>query len=191
MDPVTIAIITLVAIEGAKNATPYIIRWIGLRGKTLAANDRTYRRNTAYPVGGTGQILLMIYASGAGNIFQGLCAPFKLICDTLILPMAFCGIDTNFCKKSPSFDSFKCMENSFCTALSGKNKTIRIDCTIFQLNNCIKPAFYPLRRRSIDRNSPGSGERMSHIKRKYSKPKSVIAVVKIRNSSHQESMPCP
>lgn len=92
MDPVTIAILAPVAIEGAKTASPYIIRGMVSGGKHMVQMAGHIAEIFLIPWG-CGQILLMDYSSGAGNIFQGLCAPFKLIGDVLLLPIAFCGID--------------------------------------------------------------------------------------------------
>lgn len=92
MDPVTIAILAPVAIEGARVASPYIIRGLASGGKHLLVMAEHTAEIFLIPWG-LGQMLVMDYAGGFGNICQGMCAPFKLVGDVLILPIAFCGID--------------------------------------------------------------------------------------------------
>lgn len=92
MDPVTIAVLAPVAIEGAKVASPYIIRGLASGGRHMLTMAGHTAEIFLIPWG-IGQILAMDYASGFGNIFQGLCAPFKLVGDAVLLPAAFCGVE--------------------------------------------------------------------------------------------------
>lgn len=92
MDPVTIAVLAPVAIKGAEVAAPYVLRGLASGGKHMLQMAGHSAELFLLPWG-VGQILVFDYASGAGNIFQGLCAPLKLAGDALLLPIAFCGIE--------------------------------------------------------------------------------------------------
>ncbi len=97
IDPVTIAILTPVAIKGAEIAAPYVLRGLQ-RGAVHMVKIGGDLLETFYLPLGAIQTTLGVpfgqFGSGVGNLVKGGIAPFKLAWDTLLLPLAFCGVGT-------------------------------------------------------------------------------------------------
>ena len=83
MDPVTIAILTPIAIKGAQVAAPYVMRGLASGARHMV------------PLGFlqvTAGIPFGQLKGGLNNIVAGFTAPVKFTIKTLILPVAFCNI---------------------------------------------------------------------------------------------------
>ncbi len=94
-DPVTLAILTPVAIKAAQVAYPYVMKGLAYGAKHLVKMGKdtleilylpwgTVQSTIGAPFGG--------FSSGVKNIVKGTIAPFKLTLDTLLLPLACCGL---------------------------------------------------------------------------------------------------
>ncbi len=95
MDPVTIAILTPIAIKGAQIAAPYVLRGLisGANHMVLMGEDliNIFR----LPLGivqSTAGIPFGQFSNGVRNMAAGGLAPFKFTLKTLLLPVAFCNI---------------------------------------------------------------------------------------------------
>ena len=96
MDPVTIAILAPLAIKAAKIAAPYVVRGFlcGCRQMAKMAVDISKVLNL--PLGVCQMTLgapFGYFKRGANNCWYGLMSPFKFVWDTLVLPIAFTGVD--------------------------------------------------------------------------------------------------
>ena len=96
MDPVTIAILAPLAIKGAKIAAPYVVRGFICGCKHLGKMCIDVGKILNLPLG-LCQMTIGApfgYAKiGANNCWYGIQAPFKLAWDSMMLPIAFVGID--------------------------------------------------------------------------------------------------
>jgi len=94
MDPVTIALLTPVAISAAQKAQPYIVR--GLKGGLAGFIDmgKDMLDVLRLPLGVL-QVTLGapfgFFKDGVHNVVLGMIAPFKLAFHAAILPIRFCG----------------------------------------------------------------------------------------------------
>lgn len=96
MDPVTIAILAPVALKAAKIAAPYVVRGLVSGGKHLLKMGFDIAMVLNLPLGLFQMTLgapFGYFKQGAGNCWLGVMSPFKLVWDTLMLPVAFTGID--------------------------------------------------------------------------------------------------
>lgn len=97
IDPVTIAILTPIAIKGAQAAAPYVVRGLQKGAAHLVTMGGDLLETFYLPFGAV-QATLGIpfgqFGSGVGNLFKGGVAPFKLAWHALLLPLAFCGVGT-------------------------------------------------------------------------------------------------
>ena len=91
IDPVTIAVLTPVAIKGAEVAAPYVARGLASGTAHLVQMGGHVMEVFLIPWG-VGQTLALEPATGLGNVVQGCCAPFKLAWDVITLPAAFLGL---------------------------------------------------------------------------------------------------
>ncbi len=92
IDPVTIAVLTPIAIKGAETAAPYVLRGLVSGGRHLVGMAGHAAEVFLIPWG-VGRTVALDVGGGLGNIVQGLTAPFKLAWDAVTLPLAFCGVD--------------------------------------------------------------------------------------------------
>jgi len=95
MDPVTIAILAPLAIKAAKVATPYVVRGIKCGIFHMKKMGEDLLKILALPLG-LGQMSIGApfgyFKRGTNNCWIGIQSPFKLVWDTLMLPIAFTGI---------------------------------------------------------------------------------------------------
>ncbi|MDD3154624.1 MAG: hypothetical protein PHS41_07130 [Victivallaceae bacterium] len=98
VDPVTLAILTPIAIKAAETAAPYVARGLASGAKGLVLMGKDTLEILYLPLGVLQSTLLLPFggfSSGMGNIGKGVIAPFKLMLDALLLPVRFCGIATS------------------------------------------------------------------------------------------------
>lgn len=96
MDPVTIAILAPLALKAAKVAAPYVVRGFVCGCGQLAKMGIDLAKILNLPLG----ICQMTFGApfgyfkiGANNCWYGIQSPFKFAWDTLMLPIAFTGVD--------------------------------------------------------------------------------------------------
>ena len=99
IDPVTIAILTPIAIKAAQVAAPYVYRALANMGKASLRIFPDLIGIFKLPIG-IGMVVLGwpfsgVAAKGAVYSFQGICAPFQLVWHTLMIPVAAFGINVN------------------------------------------------------------------------------------------------
>ena len=98
MDPVTIAILTPVAIKCAEIAAPYVWRGLQNGGRHLLKMGENLFDLFRLPVGIL-QVTLGspfgLFSVGMDNIISGIFAPFSLTLNTLLTPLAFSGLNLN------------------------------------------------------------------------------------------------
>lgn len=95
MDPVTIAILTPIAIKGAEIAAPYVMRGLASGARHMALMGYDFLNFFRLPFG-----FLQVTAGspfgqlrgGWNNIVAGFAAPVKFTAKTLLLPVAFCNV---------------------------------------------------------------------------------------------------
>ena len=95
MDPVTIAILTPIAIKGAQIAAPYVITGMRSGAAHTLSMGRDLIDIFRLPVGmlqSSVGIPFSQFSTGIRNIGRGTIAPFRLTVKLLLLPLAFCGI---------------------------------------------------------------------------------------------------
>ncbi len=95
MDPVTIAILTPLAIKGAQIAAPYVIRGLQNGAKHMLTMGEDFIGIFKLPVGilqATIGAPFGMFTAGAKNTVKGVVAPFKLTFKILLLPLAFFGV---------------------------------------------------------------------------------------------------
>lgn len=98
MDPVTIAILTPIAIKAAEIAAPYVFRGIQCGGVQLVKMGGNLIDLFRLPLGflqTTVGIPFNQFSPGIRNIVRGALAPVNLAVDALLLPLAFCGMNAN------------------------------------------------------------------------------------------------
>ena len=99
IDPVTIAILTPIAIKAAQVAAPYVYRALANMGKGSLRIFPDLLGIFKLPIG----IGMMVFGwpfqgvavRGAVYTVQGVCAPFQLVWHTLMIPVAAFGINVN------------------------------------------------------------------------------------------------
>ncbi len=99
IDPVTIAILTPIAIKAAQVAAPYVYRALANMGKASLRIFPDLLGIFKLPIG----IGMMVFGwpfqgvavRGAVYTVQGVCAPFQLVWHTLMIPVAAFGINVN------------------------------------------------------------------------------------------------
>ena len=99
IDPVTIAILTPIAIKAAQVAAPYVYRALANMGKASLRIFPDLIGIFKLPIG-IGMVVLGwpfsgVAAKGAVYSLQGICAPFQLVWHTLMIPVAAFGINVN------------------------------------------------------------------------------------------------
>ncbi|MBR2435628.1 MAG: hypothetical protein IKB22_09170 [Lentisphaeria bacterium] len=91
IDPVTIAVLTPIAIQAAKILMPYVLK--ALRNMAVV-----FLRGCKHLIGlirlplGLVQCLLFQYKAGLTNLWHGITAPFKFGGNMLLLPISIFGI---------------------------------------------------------------------------------------------------
>lgn len=98
MDPVTIAILTPIAIKGAKIAAPYVIRGLISGGNHMLSMGVDLLSILRLPLGAlqaTAGIPFGMFSTGVQNMIAGGVAPFKFAIKAVLLPLAFCNIGTS------------------------------------------------------------------------------------------------
>ena len=98
MDPVTIAILTPIAIKVAQRAAPYILRGLYSGGQQMLSMGKDLLDIFRLPLGAiqaTAGIPLGQLGSGVQNMIAGGLAPFKFTLKALFLPLSFCNIGTS------------------------------------------------------------------------------------------------
>ena len=96
MDPVTIAILAPLAIKGAKIATPYVVRGIKCGCLQLKMIGIDLFKFLALPLGLCQMTVgapFGYFKPGVDNLWVGVQSPFKFVWDTLMLPIAFVGVN--------------------------------------------------------------------------------------------------
>ena len=98
-DPVTIAILTPIAIKAAQIAAPYVIKGLSNMGKASLKIFPDMLNIFKLPIG-LGMSLLAwpipgCFVKGLSYTVQGLIAPFKLVFHTVMNPVAAFGINVN------------------------------------------------------------------------------------------------
>jgi hypothetical protein len=99
MDPVTIALLTPVAIKVAQTASPYVIRGLINAGKGMIKVGKDMIDIFRLPLGLFQATLLAPFGqfkSGCRNLFKGGIAPVKMTLHTLLLPVLLTGVNMNF-----------------------------------------------------------------------------------------------
>jgi len=98
MDPVTIAILTPIAIKVAQKAAPYVIRGLASGGEQMLSMGGDLLTMFRLPLGvvqATAGIPFGQFGNGLQNIVQGGVAPIKFTIRALFLPLSFCCIGVN------------------------------------------------------------------------------------------------
>lgn len=98
MDPVTIAILAPVAVKCAEIAAPYVWRGVQNGGRHLLKMGENIFDLFRLPVGILQATLgspFSMFSSGMKNIVSGTLAPLSLTLNTLLLPLAFSGLNLN------------------------------------------------------------------------------------------------
>ncbi|MBR2626592.1 MAG: hypothetical protein IKD23_09395 [Lentisphaeria bacterium] len=94
-EPVTMIILAPLALEAAKQASPYVITAMQNGGRQMLEIGKDMGNLLMLPLGivqATLGIPLGLLGNGLENIVIGLCAPFQLVGDVLILPLSFFGV---------------------------------------------------------------------------------------------------
>ena len=95
IDPVTIAILTPIAIKVARQASPYIIRSMRAGSAHLLKTGKHMLNIFLLPLGCLEMTLgapLGMFGNGVDHAIHGVSAPFLLVYDVLCVPLAFCGL---------------------------------------------------------------------------------------------------
>jgi len=96
MDPVTIAVFAPIALKAAQIAMPYVLRGVQCTGSQLLKMGLDVADILRLPVGlfqATFGAPIGMFDNGVHNICLGGMAPFKLVWDTVTLPIAMTGIN--------------------------------------------------------------------------------------------------
>ena len=91
-EPVTMVILAPLALEGAKVASPHVITALQNGGRQMLEIGKDMGNILRLPWGllqATFGFPLGLFGEGLENITAGLCAPFQLVGDILILPFSF------------------------------------------------------------------------------------------------------
>ena len=98
IDPVTIAILTPIAIKGAEIAAPYVWRGLQNGGRHMLKVGENIIDMFRFPVGflqATIGAPFGLFSAGMKNIVSGTLAPFSLTLNVLLIPLAFSGMNLN------------------------------------------------------------------------------------------------
>lgn len=98
MDPVTIAILAPVAVKCAEIAAPYVWRGLQNGSRHLLKMGENMIDLFRLPVGILQATLgspFGFFSSGMKNIVSGTLAPLSLTLNTLLMPLAFSGLNLN------------------------------------------------------------------------------------------------
>ena len=94
-EPVSMIILAPLALKAANMASPYVIQWMKNSGNQLLNIGRDIVDILCLPLGivqCTAGVPFGFFNNGLGNIGAGCAAPFKLVWDVLLLPLAILGI---------------------------------------------------------------------------------------------------
>jgi hypothetical protein len=97
-DPVTLSLLAPVAMEAAKTASPIVLKWLSGVGKVMLKMGKDTLEIFLLPVGlmevifGT-PFARSCFTQGCRFMLKGSVAPFKLCFHTLLLPLAFFGVN--------------------------------------------------------------------------------------------------
>jgi len=94
-EPVTMVVLAPLALEAAKQASPYVITALQNGGQQLLEVGRDVGNILRLPLGVIQVTLGLPFGmlgDGLDNIVTGFFAPFQLIGDVLILPLSFFGV---------------------------------------------------------------------------------------------------
>ena len=99
IDPVTIAILTPIAIKGAQIAMPYVLKGLSNMGKASLKTFPDFINIFKLPIGLCMTLLLWpfkgYFMRGLSYTVQGFIAPFKLTFHIVMIPVAAFGININ------------------------------------------------------------------------------------------------
>lgn len=98
IDPVTIAILTPVALKCAEIAAPYVWRGLQNGGRHMLKVSENIIDFFRLPVGILQATLgapFGLFSTGMKNIVSGTLAPFSLTLNVLLMPLAFSGMNLN------------------------------------------------------------------------------------------------
>ena len=87
VDPVTIAILTPIAIQAAKVVLPYVLRGLASMGKTGIKACVELFNIFRLPIG-LGLVLFMRFKSGGKQMWRGFIAPFKMAYYIVMMPVS-------------------------------------------------------------------------------------------------------
>ena len=87
IDPVTIAILTPIAIQTARVMLPYVLRGLASMGKTGLKAGVELFNFFRLPIG-LGLMLCWRFSAGGKQILRGLAAPFKMTYYILMMPVS-------------------------------------------------------------------------------------------------------
>ena len=91
-EPVTMVILAPIALEAAKQASPYAIAGLKSGGMQLLEVGKDLANIFRLPLGVlqiSAGLPLGLAGQGWENILMGCCAPFQLVGDVLLLPVSF------------------------------------------------------------------------------------------------------
>ena len=94
-EPVSMVILAPLALKAANMASPYVIQWMQNSGGQFLNIGKDIVDILCLPLGIVQCTLgapLGFFSNGLGNIGAGCVAPFKLVKDVLLLPLAIFGI---------------------------------------------------------------------------------------------------
>ena len=93
-EPVTMVVLAPLALEAAKQASPYVISALHSGGRQLLEVGKDMGNILRLPLGVVQVTLGLPFGmvgDGLDNIMMGFFAPFQLVGDILILPLSFFG----------------------------------------------------------------------------------------------------
>lgn len=94
-EPVSMIVLAPLALKAANMASPYVIKWMQNSGGRLLNMGKDVVEILYLPLGAvqcTAGAPFGFFSQGLGNIGTGCVAPFKLVWDTLLLPLSIFGI---------------------------------------------------------------------------------------------------
>ena len=94
-EPVSMIVLAPLALKAANMASPYVIQWMKNSGGQLLNMGKDAVEILYLPLGVvqcTAGAPFGFFSNGLGNIGTGCLAPFKLVWDTLLLPLSIFGI---------------------------------------------------------------------------------------------------
>lgn len=91
-DPVTMMVLAPLALKAAREASPYVISGMRGSGDQMVAVAQDFGHILLLPWGAiqaTAGMPFGYMGDGFDNIFTGVCAPFELVYDLVLLPFTF------------------------------------------------------------------------------------------------------